>query len=791
LAVTAESVGASTPRRKASFLSAARHTCQRAWQFFRPPRHCVFALRPGEGVVERDGAYLAQTNHPELQLAPIAGSYPSGWTVFSYSFGEASGSLLSRMYVDFGNGYAERLSWAFPATKNCRFKRAVRLPEAPVGLSFRPANRPTKFQVTTFTASSGGTLWLTWLVLLRAFKARPRTPSLIYSSRLLLYYIWPSRWDELKAKLMRRSGLFGDDPTNYDDWVQLYDCLEEGSRNALRALAQRSAAGPTFSVIMPAYKTPAALLTKAIESVRAQIYPRWELCVCDDGSNSTQMRGLLEGYARQDARIKIAFRGANEGIAVASNAALAMASGAYLAFLDHDDELSEHALLAMAAEIERHPEADVLYSDEDKIDLDGRRYDAYFKPDWNLDLFYAQNYLNHLTVYRRKLVQAVGGFRQGFDGSQDYDLALRVLEKTGPTRIRHIPRILYHWRASQGSAATGPAAKPEAPARAMRSLQEHHDRLGTGATAMFASVNHFRLRWPLPAERPLASLIVPTRNRVDLLRRCVEGIRSQTDYSPWELLLVDNGSDDRQTLDYLASLASDARIRVLQVDGPFNFSALNNRAAAVAQGPLLGFLNNDLAMIEPGWLGEMVSHALRPGVGAVGAKLFYANGTVQHAGVVLGIGGVAGHLHRFAEPEDQGYFSRAQLAQNFSAVTAACMVMPKAAFDRVGGFDEENLAVAFNDVDLCLRLGEAGYRIVWTPFARLLHLESATRGDNDTRQKRIVFERECAYMARRWKDVLLCDPAFNPNLHLLHEMPGLAFPPRLPPLDRDLLSPVG
>jgi len=376
----------------------------------------------------------------------------------------------------------------------------------------------------------------------------------------------------------------------------------------------------------------------------------------------------------------------------------------------------------------------------------------------------------------------VGRFREAFDGSQDYDLALRVIEQSDASRIRHVPRILYHWRAVPGSAAHSAQAKPRAHERSLQALGEHFARQGIGAGVSSALGIYHRVRWPLPAERPLVSLIIPTRDRLDLLRRCIEGLRDRTDYAPWEAIVVDNGSEQPATLDYLCSLAADPRFRVLRDDAPFNYAALNNRAAALARGALLGFLNNDIGVIEPGWLAEMVSHAVRPGIGAVGARLLYENGQVQHAGVVLGMGGVAGHLHRFAEREDGGYFGRALLAQEFSAVTAACMLMPAAVFAEVGGFDAESLAIAFNDVDLCLRIGAAGYRIVWTPYATLYHYESASRGIEDTRHKQARFRREVEVMQARWGRRLVEDPSYNPNLSLDVETPVLASWPRLSPL---------
>jgi len=760
------------------------------WRTICPPRDVVFELRPGAGIARSGERYTCESADPQLAIVPRKGRYPSGWTVVSYRIDQAKGALRPRLRVDLGYGYRERLSWPLPAVRFGEVCRAIDLPPGVVGLRFDPSDEACEFEFSGLRLRSGGNLWLASVVINRVFTRGPRPPSLRQAMGTIWRFLVPHHWQELKTKLMHRSGIFGDDPGNFQVWINLYDSIDEAHRAGLSAALARSREGPRFSLLMPVFRTPTSLLESAIESVRRQIYPNWELCIADDASGLPEIRQLLESHAARDSRIKLAWHEFNDGIAAASNSALAMASGDYLGLLDHDDELAEHALLAMAAEIEAHPGADVLYSDEDKLDPEGRRYDPYFKPDWNPDLFYAQNYLNHFTVYRRSLVESVGGFRPAFDGSQDYDLTLRVIERTTAAQIRHVPRILYHWRATEGSAALTSREKPAAVERARRALQQHLDRLGTGARVVPATASgiasvlavYHRVCWPMPAERPLVSLIIPTRNLVEMLRHCIEGIRNQTAYEAWEMIVVDNGSDDPETLAYLASLNEDKRIRALRLDVPFNFSLLNNHAARLARGSILGFLNNDIAIAEPGWLEEMVSQALRPGIGAVGAKLLYGNGQVQHAGVILGIGGVAGHWHRFAERDDPGYFGRAQLTQNFSAVTAACMLVPKAVFDLVGGFDEENLPVAFNDVDLCLRIGEAGYRIVWTPDATLHHIESVSRGFEDTMEKRTRYRRECDYMRQKWGERLTSDPCYNPNLSIDQESPALAFPPRLDPL---------
>jgi GT2 family glycosyltransferase len=512
--------------------------------------------------------------------------------------------------------------------------------------------------------------------------------------------------------------------------------------------------------------------------VTAQAYPRWELCIADDASTEPHVRPLLERYAATDPRIKVVFRQENGHISAASNSALALATGEWIALLDHDDELAPHALYEVAAVLNASPELDLVYSDEDKIDLDGHRHNPYCKPDFLPDLFTGQNYISHLTVYRAALVRELGGFRMGYEGSQDWDLALRYIERTKPERIRHIPKVLYHWRAVAGSTAFRPGEKTYYVEAARKALREHFARCGEPVEILQVAGGHWRVKHLLPSPAPLVSLIVPTRNRLHLLQRCIDSILEKTTYPAYEIILVDNGSDDPGTLAYFQALESrtapalqgvppeKAVVRVLRDDSPFNYSVLNNLAVRHARGTIVGLLNNDLEVINGDWLDEMASQAVRPGIGCVGAMLYYPNNTIQHAGVVLGVGGVAAHAFRDLERGSEGRFNRARLVQNYSAVTAACLVIRKAVYEQVGGLDEKELAVAFNDIDFCLKVRAAGYRNLWTPFAEFYHHESASRGADDTEEKRERFRRETETMLARWGRELAADPAYNPNLTL-------------------------
>lgn len=563
---------------------------------------------------------------------------------------------------------------------------------------------------------------------------------------------------------------------DYTHWINQFDTLDNTDRQAIRKHIAGFHCRPLISVLMPTYNSQERWLGQAIESVRNQLYPDWELCIADDASTQPHVRAILEKYQQLDERIRIVFRDSNGHISAASNSALKIASGEFVALLDHDDELPEHALYTVVAALNDNSDLDLIYSDEDKIGGENYRYDPYFKPDWNPDLLTSQNMICHLGVYRTELVRKIGGFREGYEGAQDWDLALRISEQSSINRIKHLPYILYHWRVTTGSTAMGIGEKPYALQTSEAALSDHLDRTGRGGKVLQTTGEYFRIRYSIPSPAPLVSIVIPTRNGLTLLRRCIDSLKEKTRYPSYEILVVDNQSDDLETLRYLKQIVSAGDARVIRYDLPFNYSALNNFAVKETRGSYLCLMNNDIEIISEDWLDEMVSQAARPEIGAVGAKLYYSNNTIQHAGVILGMGGVAGHLYSRIERSSDGYMSRLLLVQNISAVTAACMVVRKDIYEEAGGLDEKNLPVAFNDVDFCLRLLERGYRNLWTPFAELYHHESATRGPEDTPEKQKRFQREVAYMQTRWRQQLLNDAAYNPNLTLDSAWPNLATP---------------
>jgi O-antigen biosynthesis protein len=535
----------------------------------------------------------------------------------------------------------------------------------------------------------------------------------------------------------------------------------ERAQSIIAGMAMR----PRISILMPVYNVERRWLLAAVNSVRRQFYPHWELCIADDASTLGETRAILDELGDLDERIKIVRLLSNAGIAGASNAALRLASGDYIGLLDNDDALTRDALLEVAQTILAH-NPDIVYSDEDKLDVDGRHVDAHFKSDFNPDYFFSINYLCHFSVLRRELIERISGFRAGYDGAQDYDLLLRATEHG--ERVEHIPKVLYHWRMTPGSTATTSAAKPKSWDAGQRALAESLVRRGVDAVAETGPYpNTYRVRRAI-AGQPLVSILLPFRDKPELLSTCVLSLLEKTDYAHFEVVGIDNGSVDPVTLSLMRDLERrDSRIRFLRYDQPFNYSSINNFGAEHARGEHLLLLNNDTEIVSPEWLRAMLEHSQRPEVGVVGAKLLYPDERIQHAGVIVGIGGVAGHAHLLQAADEPGYFSRAQLLQNLSAVTFACAMTCRAVWQELGGLNERDLHIAFNDIDYCLRAREAGYLIVYTPYATLYHHESKTRGYEDNPEKQARFFREITYMQSRHRAALeRGDPYYNPNLRL-------------------------
>jgi len=511
---------------------------------------------------------------------------------------------------------------------------------------------------------------------------------------------------------------------------------------------------PLITIVTPVFRTPPELLRACIDSVARQYYSNWQHVLVDDGSNDPGVCRILQDAANADPRVRVSCLGDNRGIAAATNEALKFATGEFVAFLDHDDELSPDALYGVVNELNDRPEWDVFYSDEDKISPDGYHFDGFFKPDWSPDLLHSVNYICHFLVCRRSVLEKAGGLRSGFDGSQDFDLVLRLAEQT--KLIRRIPKVLYHWRVSPSSTALDISIKPQASASGLRALNEHLARTSEGAKAVEIFPGHYRVRYPLQ-ENPRVAVIIPSAGN-PLLEGALQGLLDGTDYPNIETLVIDNGKGDR-VRDIVSKFhCSEDRIRMVDCRRlPFNFSLLCNSGARTTNAQYLLFLNDDTSVIHQDWLEAMMEHAKRPEVGAVGSLLLFPDDRIQHAGVLMGIYGLAGHSFRLLDSRESHYFHLPVLTRNCAAVTGACLLTRADVFWQVGGFEERELPMAFQDVDLCLKLHERGYRIIYTPHARLYHHESATK-------TLVAYQSEIDYMKTRWRRYIDDDPYYNPNL---------------------------
>lgn len=578
----------------------------------------------------------------------------------------------------------------------------------------------------------------------------------------------------IKEFWIRLHERFEPEEVPYEPWYEAY-VPEEETLNRQRKRKFLNA--PLISVVVPAYHTPPLFLRQMLDSLVAQTYGGWELCIANGSPDDKEMEAVLEEYEKRDSRIRHENLKENLGIAENTNAAFRMAKGEFIGLLDHDDLLAPNALYEIALALEKNPEADVVYTDEDKVTTDLKEhFQPHLKPDFNLDLLRSNNYICHFFTVRREIVEQVGGFRKEFDGAQDYDFIFRCTEEA--RKILHIPEILYHWRTHKESTADNPASKMYAFEAGKRAIEAHLKRTGTdGEVSHTPDLGFYRVKYPVKGE-PLISIIIPNKDEKESLEACLKSIWEKTTYKNYEIIVVENNSTSDEIFQYYKEI-SQKGVRLLRWKKEFNYSAINNFGAAHAKGEFLLFLNNDVTVITPDWLTELAGLCQRKEVGAAGVKLLYPDNTIQHAGCVIGIGGIAGHMFVDMPANRTGYLHKASLLQDMSAVTAACMIMKKQVFDQVGGFTEE-LAVAFNDVDLCLKINKAGSLVVYDPYVQLYHMESKTRGAEDSKEKVRRFQTEIEYMRCHWLDILKNgDPYYNKNLSLtkwnysLKPLPGM------------------
>lgn len=552
----------------------------------------------------------------------------------------------------------------------------------------------------------------------------------------------------------------GQEKAQYMDWMkkhQVTAAMVETQRKTEFDL------NPCFSIVVPLFKTPEVYLRALLDSVQAQSYGNWELCLAD-GSPDDSLKPIIEGYG--EPRFKYKKLSENLGISDNTNQAIAMAMGDYIVMGDHDDTLTVDALFECAKAINTYPMTDVLYSDEDKMDMKGKKYfEPHFKPDFNIDLLRSVNYVCHLFVVKKTLLDKVGAFDKNFDGAQDHDFILRCTEQAA--YIHHIPKVLYHWRCHVNSTSANPESKTYAFDAGKRAVLAHYNRVGIKAEVTHGisyGIYHTLYQWE---EKPLVSILIPNKDHIEDLQKCINSIEEKCTYDNYEYIIIENNSTEPETFAYYEKLkAENLRVTVVQYEGSFNYSAINNFGAGFAKGDYYLLLNNDVEVINGDFLEEMLAFGLREDVGIVGAKLLYPDDTIQHAGVVVGIGGIAGAVFVGLSRYEHGYFSRENCAQDYSAVTAACMLVRRSVFEAVNGLTTE-LAVAFNDIDFCLKVRQLGKKVVYTPYAQLYHYESKSRGLENTPEKVERFNGEIAIFAERWPEILRDgDPYYNPNLTL-------------------------
>lgn len=548
----------------------------------------------------------------------------------------------------------------------------------------------------------------------------------------------------------------------YRQWYELHEPTPQELEQQ-RQQAQLMADEPSISLAIPVFNPPVEVLKETLYSVLNQTYQNWECCLANGDPSNQAIKDLIDQFVRQDARFNLVNLEQNLGIAGNTNAAIAIGTGEYIGFLDHDDLLAPFALFEVATRLRANPDIDLVYSDEDKVDATGRRFFPFFKPDYSPDFLRSSNYICHFLVVRKSLGDRVGWVRDGFEGAQDYDLILRACEQA--RRIEHIPMVLYHWRTLQGSTAADSNAKPYAGASGAKAINEHLLRVGLPGHAESLSMpTSYRVHYEITGT-PMVSILIPNHDHVDDLRKAVTSILNNSTYTNYEILIIENNSVEPGTFALYEELKKlDVRIRVLDWQQPFNYSAINNWAVPHARGEMLLFLNNDIEVITPGWIEELLMHAVRPGVGSVGAKLYFPNKTIQHAGVVVGINEVAIHVYEGYSRDMTGHGMQLVLTRNVAANTSACMMVSREVFDVVGGFNE-SYVLAYGDIDLCLKLLEAGYVNVWTPYAELHHLGSSTRGYERTPEQLARLDAESARFRQRWQSLLAHgDPYYNQNL---------------------------
>lgn len=561
----------------------------------------------------------------------------------------------------------------------------------------------------------------------------------------------------MQVKLFRKNTAL-----NYEKWLEKHQITEQELNEQRK---EQFSYEPMFSFVIPLYKTNEQYLRQLLESIAAQTYSNWEICFADGSGREASLQEIIMEYQKKNWNIRYTLLDKNEGISENTNAAIRMATGDYIVLADHDDLIAPNALYECVKAVNQEKGIDVIYSDEDKVDMNGKKFfEPHFKPDYSIDLLCSVNYICHMFVVQKDMIEKVGMLRSEYDGAQDYDFIFRCCETA--ERIHHIPKVLYHWRCHKDSTAENPESKLYAFEAGRRAIEEHYRRIGIPAVVEhgeFRGIYHTKYKWE---EQPLVSIIIPNKDHIEDLKKCMGSIEERSTYRNYEFIIVENNSTEDETFAFYEEVQQRENVRVVYYEGGFNYSKINNFGVEHAKGEYILLLNNDTEIINPDCIWELLGYCMREDVGIVGAKLCYEDDTIQHAGVVIGFGGMAGHAFIGSSRYEPGYMGRIICAQNYSAVTAACLMTKKSVYKMAGGLTEE-FEVAFNDIDFCLKVRKLGKLVVYNPKAELYHYESKSRGLENTPEKVERFNGEADRLGKIWKELFQQgDPYYNPNLTL-------------------------
>lgn len=709
-----------------------------------------------DNLKKKKDIYEALNDDPNFLLR-LEKSIEKGFHIIKFKINLRSNKkkFNARLYIDYGQGFNEKETVDLLGQNGKEITKILKFEKTIKAIRFDPIDHKDSFTLEEFNIASLPDSLAEDLMLISLMDEKG---------------IIPNTKKDIKKIYLDYESIYSAENNNidYNEWIENVEKPNSPTKHEVSKHLESFKHLPFFSIIMSITNKNEENLRSCLNSVINQSYPNWEFCIVNSCFNNTNIDNILDEYAKKDTRIKLKRSPENINISETMNLAFQFSTGDFIALISQLDQLAYHSLYFIALEIKKHPNGHFFYSDEDQINSDGIRHSPHFKSDWNPDLFYSQNYISNLAVYKADVIKKVGGFHSDFEAGQDYDLLLRSLSYIDGSQIHHIPRILYHRRKNENTDHIDSNENKEIEKSELKALRNHFKTNSINDITVEAGMvsNSYKVNWPIPTPAPKVSLLMPTRDQKEITEVAVRSILKKTTYSNFEIVILDNGSTNPNTLEFFSRIQiEDERVSVISYNHPFNYSAINNFGVANTKSELVGLINNDIEVINSDWLTEMVRQAIRPEIGCVGAKLYYHNDTIQHGGVVLGIGGVASHSHKNFSSNSDGYFNRLQLVQNYSAVTAACLIIKRKLYEKVNGLDEKNLRVAYNDIDFCLRIKTLGLRNIWTPYAKLYHYESISRGADDINPEKLErLKNESQYMLHKWGHILDNDDCYNNNL---------------------------